>query len=122
VTDPRHQLGLDAEALVAGWLVTAGWTILDRRWRPPGGGEVDLVCRDARNVLVGVEVRARQSRRAGTPTESIDHRKVARLRSSLSRYASAARWHTGLRIDLVTVEPQADGRWRLTRHAAIDGW
>jgi putative endonuclease len=113
---------MDAEALVAGWLVAAGWTILDRRWRPPGGGEVDLVCRDARNVLVAVEVRARQSRRAGTPAESIDHRKVARLRSALSSYASATRGHAALRIDLVTVEPTADGHWRLTRHAAIDGW
>jgi Holliday junction resolvase-like predicted endonuclease len=120
--DPRHRLGLDAEMLVARWLATAGWTVLERRWRPRDGGEVDLVCRDPRDALVGVEVRARSSARAGTPAESVDRRKVSRLRSALATYAAASRGHSGLRIDLVTVEQMADGRWRLTRHPAIDGW
>ena len=126
MSDPRHDLGLTAENLVATWLTDAGWTILARRWRARGRGELDLVCRDPQGFLVGVEVRARRTSRIGTAAESVDHRRVARLRKTLGSYLaeSPSRGAAGLRIDLVTVEPAGDpaGSWRLMRRPAIDAW
>jgi len=121
--NPRHDLGLAAESAVASWLQADGWQVLVRRWRVPEG-ELDLVCLDPSAIVVAVEVRARRTPRAGSGLESIDGRRLRRLRAALGRYlATEAVPHTGVRIDLVTVsaEPGTD-RWRLSRHPAVDAW
>ena len=122
MADPRHDLGERAETAVAAWLERDGWTVLARRWRV-ASGELDLVCRDPDGVLVGVEVRARRSARSGSPLESVDAAHLRRVRSALGSYAaSSADCHAGIRLDLVSVERASGGRWRLTRHPAVDGW
>lgn len=122
MSDPRHLLGHRAEEATADWLRGIGWTILARRWRRPEG-ELDLVCRDPDFVLVAVEVKLRRTPRTGDPVESVDRRRIRRLRHALASYAATERVATpaGLRIDLVAVTPIED-RWRLARHASIDAW
>lgn len=122
--DPRHLLGRDAEDAVATWLASTGWRPVARNARSPGGGEVDLILLDPQRVMVAVEVRARSGRRTGEPAASVDPRKVRRLeRTLVARAAASGIRHAGLRIDLVTAEPQADapGHWRLRRIAGING-
>lgn len=122
--DPRHALGLRGEEATARFLAGSGWTVLARRWRCESG-EIDLVLRDPDSVLVGVEVKVRHSARSGAAVESVDARRVARLRSALADYArttGAGRGSPGLRIDLVTLVPAGGGRWRLSRLPAIDAW
>ena len=118
MSDPRHLLGRRAENAAAAWLERAGWWILARRQRSRHGGEVDLIARDPLGILVAIEVRARQSGRTGAATTTVDARRTARLARTLAGYASdGSIAHTGLRIDLVTLEPVAgvSGRWRLYR-------
>ena len=123
--NPRHRLGERAEAAAATWLASAGWRILERRWRVPEG-ELDLVAVDLHGTLVGIEVRARSGTRTGTPLETVDRRHLRRLRVALARYAvEHAPPHHGTRIDLVTLAPDdagAGSRWRATRLPGIDGW
>jgi putative endonuclease len=121
--DPRHLLGQRAEDATAVWLTTRGWTMLARRWRCPEG-ELDLVALDPGGVLVAIEVKVRRTVRAGDPLESVDRRRVRRLRTALGRFRGTSPFPTGdgLRIDLVAVRPTADGRWRLAHHVSIDGW
>jgi putative endonuclease len=123
--DPRHDLGLAAEELVCRWLTDAGWAVLARRWRARGRGELDLVCRDTDGFLVGVEVRGRRSARAGSAAESVDRRRIGRLRATLGAFLVETGVRApGVRIDLVTVEPSGDpaGSWRLIRRPMIDAW
>lgn len=119
--DPRHDLGLAAEAAVAGWLTDAGWRVVERRARSPTGGEVDLVAIDPGRTLVAIEVRARRSRRAGEAALTVDARRVARLARTLAAIGASGRHpHRGLRVDLVTVEPTgAKGSWHLVRLPGI---
>jgi len=119
--DPRHDLGLAAEAAVAGWLADAGWRVVERRARSPTGGEVDIVAIDPARTIVAVEVRARRTRRAGEAALTVDHRRVMRLRRTLAAIAADGRHgHRALRVDLVTVEPAAHpGQWRLVRVPGI---
>ena len=121
----RHELGRAAEEAAARWLREAGWHILASRWRVPEG-ELDIVALDGEGVLVAVEVRARTSQRTGAAAESIDGRRLGRLRRALARYAvEAAPPHVGTRLDLVTLSAEwtdAGPRWRATRLEAIDGW
>lgn len=123
MSDPRHALGLAAEAAVAAWLEATGWTLLARRVRSAYGGEVDILALDRDGVLVAVEVRARRSARTGAAAVTLDRRRVARLRHTLSACAAATRApHHGLRVDLVTAEPMRSEpkRWCLRRIAGID--
>lgn len=116
--DPRHDLGIDAERATGAWLERSGWRLLGRRVRASGGGEVDIVALDPKGILVGVEVRARRTARAGIGTETIHAGRMARSGRTLAAFAVAgAIGHRGLRLDLVTVmpEPGVAGRWRLRR-------
>jgi putative endonuclease len=124
MTDPRQMLGRAAEDAVARWLAASGWELLERRWRCPGG-ELDLVLRDPGGALVAVEVKLRRTSRAGSGAESVDRRRLNRLRVALAAYATSSsrpNGAAGLRLDLVTVTPAHDGRWRLHRLPAIDAW
>lgn len=109
MTNPRHRLGDDAESATAAWLAAAGWQVLARRYRSPAGGEIDLVALDPSGVLVGMEVRARRSDRAGTPEETVDVRRARRIARSLAAFAAEAGVrHAGLRVDLVAARPVDD--------------
>ena len=120
--NPRHELGERAEAAVAEWLTARGWTLLARRWRCTEG-ELDLVAYDPHLTLVAVEVKLRQTGRAGLPLESIDRHRLRRLRSALGHFAATRRQGvSGLRIDLVAVSTADNGLWRLAHHPGIDAW
>ena len=123
MTDPRHLLGRRGEDAVARWLSGEGWTVLARRWRC-ASGELDLILRDPAGALVAVEVKVRVTARTGNAAESVDRRRLARLRAALATFArqDGTPNATGLRIDLVTVSPAPDGRWRMSRLPAADAW
>jgi putative endonuclease len=121
--DPRHALGERGEAAAAAWLEERGWTILARRWRCPSG-ELDLVAMDPDAMLVAIEVKLRRGARAGDPLESVDRRRLSRLRAAIGRFRAELYGgsEAGTRIDLVAVRPAGEGLWCLTHHRSIDGW
>lgn len=123
MSDPRRLLGQAAERLVAAWLTESGWHVLAQNWRCPDG-ELDLVCRDPLGALVGLEVKCRTTGRGGGALESVDRRRVGRLRRALASYAStnAGHGHGGLRIDVVSVTPGRDHDWRVERFSGVDAW
>jgi putative endonuclease len=123
---PRGAIGAAAEDAVAGHLAAAGWSILARNLRV-GRDEVDILALEPGppQTLVVVEVRCHSRARFGSPVESVDARKVARLYRAvlaLQRQGAAAlvpstaarhRW----RVDLVAVVlDRRRGRWLVTRH------
>ncbi len=56
-----------------------GWKILRKNFRAPGGGEVDLVCRD-HDALVFVEEKPRRSEEMGRPLDAVDEKKQRLIR------------------------------------------
>lgn len=56
-----------------------GWKILRKNFRAPGGGEVDLVCRDG-ETLVFAEVKTRRSEELGRPLDAVDQKKQKLIR------------------------------------------
>lgn len=121
--DPRHLLGQRGEEIAAAWLTARGWTILARRWRSPVG-ELDLVALAPDGTLVGVEVKLRRSDRAGRPEESLDRRRLARLRHALAQFRDVPglTHAAAMRIDLVAIRGAADEHWHLAHHPGIDAW
>jgi putative endonuclease len=125
---PAQRAGDRAEDAVAGALAAAGWRIVGRRVRA-GRAELDIVAVDPGPpaALVVVEVRWRRSRAFGLPEETVDGRKVARLRRGALRLIQEGTLPGGrrlpdlpLRLDLVAAEPAgAAGGLRLRHHRAI---
>ena len=98
------------EKLAEKLLRKSGYKILFRNFKPKGGGEVDLVCRDGK-VLAFVEVKTRTSDSFGRPADAVTSDK----RELIARGARA--WmrlldqpETVVRFDVVEViasEPKA---------------
>jgi putative endonuclease len=78
---PRHVVfGQWGENQAALYLRRHGYRILYRNFIPPGGGEVDLVCRDKpEDTLVFVEVKTRASEERGRPADAVDYDKQRRV-------------------------------------------
>ena len=67
-------MGSRGERIAERHLRRIGYKVLYRNYRAPGGGEVDLVCRDA-DTLVFVEVKTRTSEEFGAPAEAVTRSK-----------------------------------------------
>ena len=93
--------GAQAEDLACAHLERAGLRLLARNYRCPQG-EIDLVM-DDRDTLVFVEVRYRRSDSFGTPAETVDRRKQARLRAAAGHYLLTHRADRTCRFDVVAV-------------------
>lgn len=122
-----QRIGDAAEQLVADRLVGESWTILARNLRL-GHDELDLLGVDPGppRSLVVVEVRRRGRRDFGLPEETLDHRKRAALRRSVSRLLAAGALPDGtplprlpLRVDLVALDPGPDGSPSIRHHRGI---
>ncbi len=76
----RRASGERGERLAARYLEAQGWTVLATRVRV-GRDEIDVLAVEPGPPasLVVVEVRTRSSSRYGSPEESVDRRKIARL-------------------------------------------
>jgi putative endonuclease len=116
---PSHlRQGDAAERLACDHLARHGLSLLVRNYRSPHG-EIDLIMQAA-DTLVFVEVRYRRSAQFGTPAETVDARKQARLRATaehfLQRHPRGCK--SGCRFDIVAVSGEgADARLEWLQNA-----
>ncbi|PQP89622.1 YraN family protein [Paenibacillus sp. AR247] len=102
--DNRRQKGAAAEQAAADLLLSTGYRIRDRNWRCRSG-ELDVVAEDG-GVIVFVEVRSRTAGTSfGTAAESVNFRKIRKVRSTAEVYLHAQRLEgREVRFDVVAVE------------------
>jgi putative endonuclease len=100
--------GNRGEMWAARALRAAGYRILARRWRIPGG-EIDLIAEDQDGYAI-VEVKARYSRAFGTPEEAVTARKLSFLHRAAEQWLSlqVADAPVAWRVDVVAVEMAGD--------------
>ena len=101
--------GAEAEARACEFLERSGLRLLRRNYRCPRG-EIDLVM-DDRGTRVFVEVRFRRSVRFGSPAESVDAHKRARLVAAARHYLLAEHEEPACRFDVVSVMPGDSIEW-----------
>jgi putative endonuclease len=89
------------------FLRTHRYTIVARNYRCRAG-EIDLVALDG-PVIVFVEVRSRSGAGFGTPLESVDGRKQARVGRVAQQFLAARRWYDrDARFDVIGVRFDAE--------------
>ncbi|MFO7545328.1 MAG: YraN family protein [Trueperaceae bacterium] len=108
--EPAHW----AERVAYRHLLALGWRPLAVNYRLRGG-ELDLVFEEGSTVVV-VEVRQRKSVRFGDPAETIDARKLGRVRATARHFASTVLRapDVAMRIDAVVLV--GDERRHTVRH------
>ncbi len=115
----RLTSGRHFEAVAAEYLEDHGLVVLARGYRCRLG-EIDLVCRDQRTLVI-VEVRARNSRAIASAAASIDARKRARIVNATRHFLMRRReWHdAAIRFDVVAFDAidTADARISWLRNA-----
>ena len=101
-----RQRGAAAEDRALAHLQAAGLRLLERNYRTPGrgGGEIDLIVRDADGTLVFVEVRSRASRAFGGAGASITSSKRRRLIFAAQHYLLRLNPPPPCRFDAVLIE------------------
>jgi putative endonuclease len=103
------QVGEVGERIAEAFLSLKGYEILRRNFRY-AGREIDLLARKDSH-LVAVEVRLKRGSRFGHAVESIDRRKLARVRVALEGALKERKSPLKPRIDLVMIDLED----RLTR-------
>jgi putative endonuclease len=110
-TVTAKQRGDAAEDAALGHLQAAGLRLVARNYRTPGrgGGEIDLIMRDARDgTLVFVEVRRRATAAHGGAAGSITGAKRRRIVFAARHYLSRLRALPPCRFDVVLVEERIE--------------
>ncbi len=92
------QLG---ERLASEYLKKKGYKILAQNYRTRYA-EIDLVARQ-KDVLVFVEVRTKIGERFGTPEETLNSKKLQRVRRNATWYAGHIKWDKLYRVDAVCI-------------------
>ena len=98
--------GNAAEDAALAHLLAAGLTLVERNYRTPGrgGGEIDLVMREAGGTLVFVEVRARAATTHGGAAASVGGVKQRRIVLAARHYLMRHRSPPACRFDVVAID------------------
>lgn len=99
---PNTAKGRDGEDRAAAFLANAGYRIVRRNLRLPGG-EIDLVCRD-RDTIVFVEVKLRTTGRFGSALSAVGAAKRATLRRLAADFVQIVAPNAHFRFDVVAVD------------------
>lgn len=106
-TDVTTRLrGNAAEDAALAYLLAAGLQLVERNYRTPGrgGGEIDLVMREAGGTLVFVEVRARAGTTHGGAAASVGGVKQRRIVLAARHYLMRHRSPPACRFDVIAID------------------
>ena len=106
-TDVTTRLrGNAAEDAALAHLLAEGLTLVERNYRTPGrgGGEIDLVMREAGGTLVFVEVRARAGTTHGGAAASVGGVKQRRIVLAARHYLMRHKSPPPCRFDVVAID------------------
>jgi putative endonuclease len=108
------EIGDLGERIAETFLLLKGYGILRRNFRC-AGREIDLLVRKGAE-LVAVEVKLRRGARFGRAAESIDRRKLARIRVALTAALAGTRSALRPRIDAIVIDVDEEFSEMVVRH------
>ena len=101
--DDRRRFGNTGEQMAAAFLQSQGLSVIERQYKKTFG-EIDLICRDADEVVF-VEVKSRSSSAFGYPEDSVTPQKIGHiLRVAEGYLLETKQTEVPWRIDVVAIE------------------
>ena len=96
-------LGIQGETLAKEYLENLGYKILELNYKNKIG-EIDIIAKD-KDILVFVEVKARQSLKFGHPREAVNYYKQQKIKNVAVGYLKFKRLYEkiGIRFDVIDV-------------------
>lgn len=117
-------LGKQGEELARRYLEKKGFVLVEKNYKTPRWGEIDLVMRD-RDTTVFVEVKTRSgssTKLFGGPLGSINYHKLKTLKRAAQFYLSSKKYdHEAARIDAVSIVLDDDDRAKIEHFPNIPG-
>ena len=99
----NNSTGSKGEDLAVSHLLGNGYTVLDRNFKCRGG-EVDIVARDSRGVIVFVEVKTRRSLEYGLPQFAVTPHKQRQIAKGALTWLSQRHLHDrSARFDVIAI-------------------
>jgi putative endonuclease len=104
----KQQYGQQSESVAAAALKRKGYKIIERNYRTRTG-EIDIIAKDG-DVIVFVEVKARQSTRYGNPKQAVTRLKQQKIAKAALTYLKATgQLDQRARFDVVAIQPAENG-------------
>ena len=104
----KQQYGKKSESVAVAQLKKNGYQILERNYRTKMG-EIDIIARDG-DVIVFVEVKARQTTGYGNPKHAVTWTKQQKIaRTALTYLKSTNQMDQKARFDVVAIQPAGNG-------------
>jgi putative endonuclease len=103
-----RKTGADGEQKAVDFLITNGYTIIERNIHFGKIGEIDIIAKDTDGTVVFVEVKYNQTRSSafGTPEERCDARKIRQLIKLSRLYIHNKNlYNKAVRIDVIAIDP-----------------
>lgn len=105
--EQAYRWGEKAETIVAEWLITKGYTIRERRWRPSANhSEIDIIAQKD-DTLIFVEVKARTDMDSD-PTDAISPEKMKKIVRGANSYMQMQEYEFSYRFDVAAVNGNPD--------------
>ncbi|NJS35321.1 MAG: YraN family protein [Brachymonas sp.] len=121
IANTTKTIGDGAEDAALRYLLSQGLTLVARNFKTPGrgGGEIDLIMRDA-GTLVFIEVRRRKTASHGGAAGSVSGLKQGRIVFAAQHFLSRLPRTPPCRFDVVAIEGEASGLRPIWLKAAFD--
>lgn len=104
--DEAKKWGEEAESIVREWLITKGYTIRDKNWRPnTSKSEIDIIAQIG-DTIVFVEVKARTDREID-PADAVTPEKIRRIVRGANSYLRMQEHDYNYRFDVAAVSGNA---------------
>jgi putative endonuclease len=97
----KKHLGQRGEAMATEYLISKGYTILEKNWRFRRA-EIDIICQ-LEQILIFVEVKSRSYTFYGEPEESISAYKENLIIDAASQYMIQHQYESEIRFDVISV-------------------
>ena len=82
----NKKIGNYGEDKAASYLKLKGYEILSRNFRSGRGGEIDIIAKDRKGVLVFVEVKTRTNNSMGDPADAVNYHKKKHIINTALKY------------------------------------
>lgn len=101
-------LGIKGENKAIVFLTKKGYQVLAKNLTDNKGREIDIIALDTKtDEIVFVEVKTRSSSKFGDPSETVNYKKIAKIKNLAKRWLDIQNLQKPYRFDIISILPNS---------------